>query len=555
MIATWMLYCALCALGLSAAATLAERALLAARGPVRAVWFSAVALSLLVPGGALRYGSRTAKLPSALVSQQVANTATNGLANSAATQQVDRTSVAESVAPSLTRPLSTSAMAVRARWVALVSRADRPLAYTWLALSTLLALYFVGGMTALAVMRRSWRRDLVLDVPVLISERTGPALVGVIAPAIVVPEWALAMDASQLGLMLRHEQEHRRARDSQLLTLAHVALVVMPWNVALWWQIRQLRAAVEMDCDARVLQHADPRSYGDLLLEVVRPGRGLRLMGATAFAERATQLERRIRVMARRRQGASHGARAIAVSIALSALSVAWIAPRPASPAIPPASPTHDASARVAAASQPNGSVSAPTIGGARQDKAESAEPVTTADPTAREGSTSVYPTAAQAALFASELSSLQRFGTMGVVNPMLMLLRASDSLKLSAPQADSIATLNRWYMVQLIGIWSPVISRYAAQGGDWSVRTPDPSIGRAAEESMKVLARLSPRIEALLTADQRQQLPAAIAADLDVVRLAAIGASQPGAGSVFAPDGGLGNGRGGRGRIGGPGR
>src|SRR5262245_22125090 len=59
MIATWMIYCALCALGLSVAALLAERALLRGRGPVRLVWVGAVALSIGIPAAALRVSSRS----------------------------------------------------------------------------------------------------------------------------------------------------------------------------------------------------------------------------------------------------------------------------------------------------------------------------------------------------------------------------------------------------------------------------------------------------------------------------------------------------------------
>ena len=58
MIAAWMLYCALCALGLSLAAVLAERALLAARGSVRYVWVAAVLLSFVVPAAAYRFAAR-----------------------------------------------------------------------------------------------------------------------------------------------------------------------------------------------------------------------------------------------------------------------------------------------------------------------------------------------------------------------------------------------------------------------------------------------------------------------------------------------------------------
>ena len=63
MIAPWMLYCVLCALGLSLAAVVAEQTLLAGRVPVRHVWTVAVLLSLVVPAVAYRVASR----PTAIV--------------------------------------------------------------------------------------------------------------------------------------------------------------------------------------------------------------------------------------------------------------------------------------------------------------------------------------------------------------------------------------------------------------------------------------------------------------------------------------------------------
>jgi beta-lactamase regulating signal transducer with metallopeptidase domain len=316
MIAAWMLYCLLCALGLSFAAALAERVLLAGRGPVRVVWVGAVALSLLVPAAALRFASRpvpgdaSPDVGQNVIASQILDTAQDA---------------------SATEPREPQ---TRGRdWRAMLARLDQPLAVAWVALSIALALNFFAGVATLASMRRRWVRRVVLDVPVFVSERTGPAVVGVVAPSIVLPEWVLAMEPQQLSLMLRHEQEHQRAGDGQLLTAAELALIAMPWNVVLWWQILRLRVAVELDCDARVLRDADARSYANLLLEVARPRRGPSLMGAMAFAERATQLERRIRVLARHRVRTTRVARAGATLIALVTVTAAWVAPRPAAPA------------------------------------------------------------------------------------------------------------------------------------------------------------------------------------------------------------------------------
>lgn len=149
-----------------------------------------------------------------------------------------------------------------------------------------------------------------------------------------------------------------------------------------------------------------------------------------------------------------------------------------------------------------------------------------------------------------------QRFGTSGVINPMLMLLRDADSLGLSAGQADSIATLNRWYMIRLNGIWSPVAKQYLSAGGSSDGGTINEIVNSAPEASMNLLIAIAPDIKGLLNDDQRRKLPATIAGYLEPATLAALGdgtaASPTG---VFAPDGGLGGGRGGRGRVGGPGR
>jgi beta-lactamase regulating signal transducer with metallopeptidase domain len=324
MIAQWMLYCVLCALGLSLAAVVAEQTLLAGRVPVRHVWTLAVLLSMVVPAVAYRVASR----PTATI---VAVADDPSLAASTLTDSLANTSPAAVVHTQPTTP--------RWNWRSALTRADAPLAIAWLTLSSALIAHFLCGTIALAWMRRWWRRDTVQGIDVLVSEATGPALVGALSPAIVVPEWTLAMEAAQVGLMLRHEQEHRRARDGQLLTLAHFALIAMPWNVALWWQLMRLRVAVELDCDARVLRDADARCYGDLLLEVARPRRRLALMGATAFAERASQLERRIRAIGQRRGSASRRARLGAAAVGVVVVSAAWVAPRPPAPRSHPTTP------------------------------------------------------------------------------------------------------------------------------------------------------------------------------------------------------------------------
>ena len=148
------------------------------------------------------------------------------------------------------------------------------------------------------------REDAELEVDgvaVLVSERTGPAAMGVLRGRVVLPRWALGLEPAQRRLMVLHEAEHVRAGDPQLALAGLVVCALMPWNVAAWWQLGRLRLALEMDCDARVLARSDDvRSYGSLLLEVgQRRGAGL----AVGLAETRSSLERRIRMMTRTTTG------------------------------------------------------------------------------------------------------------------------------------------------------------------------------------------------------------------------------------------------------------
>ena len=97
--------------------------------------------------------------------------------------------------------------------------------------------------------------------------------------------------------VIAHEQSHLDARDPQLFTLALALLVFMPWNLPLWWQLRRLRYAIEVDCDARVLQGGiDPTHYGETLISVGE--RQSAYIGAVAaMSESKSFLEERIRIM------------------------------------------------------------------------------------------------------------------------------------------------------------------------------------------------------------------------------------------------------------------
>ena len=67
-----------------------------------------------------------------------------------------------------------------------------------------------------------------------------------------------------------------------MLFFASILVIVVPWNLALWWQLRRLSLAVELDCDNRVVRAlGDAHAYGDLLLRIAQAAnRGPRLQPA-----------------------------------------------------------------------------------------------------------------------------------------------------------------------------------------------------------------------------------------------------------------------------------
>ncbi|MFL5499906.1 MAG: carboxypeptidase regulatory-like domain-containing protein [Gemmatimonadaceae bacterium] len=147
-------------------------------------------------------------------------------------------------------------------------------------------------------------------------------------------------------------------------------------------------------------------------------------------------------------------------------------------------------------------------------------------------------------------------YGSGGIPNPLSAILRQADTLQLTGPQADSVATMNRRYVVSLDSIWSPVAKYLAALPDNYNKGEAYGHYQRAREASVDLLIRLVPKLNTLLTGEQRRRLPAFISSYLDTRYLASIrsgtaGAGNgpmmfPGSGIFTAPAGGGGAGGGG---------
>ncbi len=180
--------------------------------------------------------------------------------------------------------------------VGVSARVDGALAVCWLVASLVLIARLIHTQWTLARIAESARPSSIDGHAVLVTDAVGPAVVGVAAPRIAVPAWLTELDAPMRSLVLRHESEHCRARDTALLWLGEIAVALVPWNPAVRWQGRRLRLALELDCDARTLRGSDTATtYGKLLLLIAQRQHMSRL--APMLAESNSHLQERIHAM------------------------------------------------------------------------------------------------------------------------------------------------------------------------------------------------------------------------------------------------------------------
>ncbi len=266
MIASWMLYTLLISVLTTIAGIAAARAFEARGWPTRFVWAATLGISVAWPLAAI--GGRLLPKPPPPVTV------------------LPFTIVVEAPATVI------SANADRAAMI------DQTLVATWLVLSLFCAFRIALAIRAVAKSRTGWKRQRVDGMRVQISDNVGPAVVGLGSMDVVLPAWILSLDASLRAIVLCHEEEHRLARDPHLLFGAAIIVALMPWNVALWYQARRLRLAVELDCDRRVLRaHPSPERYGMLMLTIAQRRSIAPTMFAPMLTEPTSNLERRIVAM------------------------------------------------------------------------------------------------------------------------------------------------------------------------------------------------------------------------------------------------------------------
>lgn len=329
MIAAWMVFAIVTGCTLTVAAIAADRFTSLSKRPRRFVWLVAMLATTLWPGIAIARGF-------------LSGAGTSANADLSANSGVQRLGVLTISVPAWDLPRQLSLLIL----------------VSWVLVSLGLAIRVALSVRCIRRRRAGWPMREIDGVTVLLAADAGPAVIGLRQMHMVLPEWVLGIDPSLRELILRHEREHRSARDPYLLLIATVLTALFPWSLPLWFQARRLRIAIEIDCDARVLR-ANPRwrEYAHLLVTIAERQAIANGSLTPALSEPTSNLERRITAMRTLPELSRFNALCLSAAVA-AAFALACSVNEPQSP-------DRAHTARPAADKQtPAGSAKSPPLGG-----------------------------------------------------------------------------------------------------------------------------------------------------------------------------------------------
>jgi hypothetical protein len=113
-------------------------------------------------------------------------------------------------------------------------------------------------------------------------------------------------------------------------------------------------------------------------------------------------------------------------------------------------------------------------------------------------------------------MQQLRGTANVGLINPMQQLLQQADTLKLTRKQADSLATLNRYYVLRSDSIWTPVARFLADLPDRYNHDDAYHRYRQAREQTVDMLIAIAPGIRKLLTPEQIRILPTSLVSFLD---------------------------------------
>jgi hypothetical protein len=263
----WMIYCVVAAALLAVAARAAEWIARIVGAPVRWCWVVAMSMLVVLSAVAPLRKARVVEIP--LTPDGVA------VRGDAIPFQVGIEAMSRGLPPS----------SVLVAGVA------------WTLASAVLVFLILAVHARLRRVRHTWPLAEMHGARVRVAPEVGPVVIGFRVPEIIVPRWLLARTSEEQRLIVTHEAEHVRAKDTVLLGAGIVVAALMPWNPFVWYMFSRLRLAVELDCDARVLRSGTTvESYGVLLIEVASHATPMRF-GVAALANNTSHLHQRIIAM------------------------------------------------------------------------------------------------------------------------------------------------------------------------------------------------------------------------------------------------------------------
>jgi len=280
MIASWMIYMVLVSAAVTIAAAIVESALRATHVPARLLWVVAVCFPVV------------ATIASARLVQSAQDRHLVTPASELSRGLTWRDQVRDSLTRFVPRPLSI-AVSPNSRLAML----DSTLLALWMTGCLLTLGVFGGAAVRLRRIRSAAEVRNIDGVLVSVTPSTGPLVVGVLHPQILIPRWVLELDRSERQLVVAHEQEHLRARDPAMLAFSALAVGLTPWNPFAWYMLRRVRQAIELDCDRRVLaERPDMRAYAALLLSVASRSQ-TNFVPVVGMSASTSSLEERFRSM------------------------------------------------------------------------------------------------------------------------------------------------------------------------------------------------------------------------------------------------------------------
>lgn len=185
--------------------------------------------------------------------------------------------------------------------------------------------------------RLGLRRGADCDFVIAENTSTGPAVIGILRPRIMLPaDFAARYTPAEQALVIAHERAHLATCDAQVNTLAALAQCLNWYNPLFYIARALLRVDQELACDENVMRRngGQRRAYGEAMLKTqLAAARAIPLgcywppLGAAALKSRIAMLKRPAPAPLRQSVGIG-----LCVGAALFAGVAAWAAqpPRPA---------------------------------------------------------------------------------------------------------------------------------------------------------------------------------------------------------------------------------